>query len=138
MYRKILVANDGSKGGEAAFRAAIELAKALGVGLTMICVEDLERFPATIDRVAEAQEAPSVFEDVVAAAKALAAAEGVALEALVVEGHPAPRILEFVERDGYDLLVLGYMGHSALYDRLIGGAASRLVALAPCKVMIVK
>ena len=55
MIRKMLIANDGSKGGQAALAAALDLAKRLDVGLTMICVEELPRFPASIDEVAEAE-----------------------------------------------------------------------------------
>jgi nucleotide-binding universal stress UspA family protein len=36
------------------------------------------------------------------------------------------------------LLVIGYMGHSALYNRLIGSTTDRLVEVAPCQVLVVK
>ena len=37
-----------------------------------------------------------------------------------------------------DLLIVGYMGHSALYNRLIGSTIDRLVELAQCTVLVVK
>jgi len=139
MIRKMLIANDGSKGGQAALAAALDLAKRLDVGLTMICVEELPRFPASIGEVDEAErEAGGVFDKVVAAAKAKAQAEGAPFEAQIVAGHPVSSIVEFVQRGGYDLLVVGYMGHSALYNRIIGSTTDRLVELAPCKVLVVK
>ena len=139
MFRKILVANDGSKGGQAALAAALDLAKRLDVGLTMICVEELPRFPASIDEVTEAMaDAEGVFDKVIAAAKALAVGRGVAFETHVVVGHPVSSIVDFIQHDGYDLLVVGYMGHSALYNRIIGSTTDRLVELAPCKVLVVK
>lgn len=139
MYRKMLVANDGSKGGQAALAAALDLAKRLDVGLTMICVEEAPRFPASIDEVAEAvADAQGVFDKVVASAKEQAQARGVAFESHIIVGHPVPGIVEFIQRDDYDLLVVGYMGHSALYNRIIGSTTDRLVELAPCKVLVVK
>jgi nucleotide-binding universal stress UspA family protein len=139
MYRKMLVANDGSPGGAKALEGALELAKRLDIGLTMVCVEDLPRFPAVVDVVAQAQaDRSSAFDAVVESAKTLAQAKGVAFEAQIVAGHPAPRIIEIVEHGGYDLLVVGYLGHSALYEHLIGSTADRLVALAPCTVVVVK
>ena len=136
MYRKMLVANDGSPGGVKALEGALDLAKRLGIALTMICVEDLPRFPAVIDVVAQAQaERTSPFDSVVESAKAMAQGRGVPFEAQIVAGHPVPRIVEIVERGGYDLLVVGYLGHSALYDHLIGSTADRLIALAPCTVV---
>ena len=75
MIRRMLVADDGSQGGENAFASALELARRLGVGLAMVCVEEAPRFPASIDEVTEAlSDHGGVFDKVVAAAKAQAAA----------------------------------------------------------------
>jgi nucleotide-binding universal stress UspA family protein len=49
-----------------------------------------------------------------------------------------PSIVSFIERNGCDLLIIGYMGHSAVYNRLIGGTTDRLVELAPCNVLVVR
>ena len=66
MYRKMLVANDGSPGGAKALEGALELAKRLEIALAMVCVEDVARFPAVVDVVAEAQaERASAFDTVV-------------------------------------------------------------------------
>ena len=89
MYRKMLVANDGSAGGAKALAGALELARRLDVGLTMICVEELPRFPTSIGEIDEAQAAAaSVFEKVVAYAEKTARAQGVMFEAQIVAGHP--------------------------------------------------
>ncbi len=139
MVRKMIVANDGSKGGERALTSALSLAKRLGVGLAMVCVEETPRFPASIDEVTEAlADEGGQFEKVIAAAKAKAAAEGVAFEPHVVVGHPVSAIVDLIHRGGFDLLVVGFMGHSALYNRIIGSTTDRLVELAPCTVMVVK
>ena len=139
MFRKMLVANDGSKGGATALAAALELAKRLDLGLAMVCVEETPRFPASIDEVTEAlTDAGGVYDQIVASAKALAQAQGVAFESHIVVGHPVSSIAEFVQSGGYDLLVVGFMGHSALYNRIIGSTTDRLVDLAPCKVLVVK
>ena len=37
-----------------------------------------------------------------------------------------------------ELLVIGATGHSALYERMIGSRADRIVHLAPCPVLVVK
>jgi nucleotide-binding universal stress UspA family protein len=139
MYSKMLVANDGSPGGVKALEGALDLAKRLGIGLTMVCIEDLERFPAIVDVVAEAQrDHVSPFEPVVQSAEELAKAQGVPFETSILAGHPVQRIAELVEKGGFDLLVVGYSGHSAFYERLIGSTADRLVSLAPCSVMVVR
>ena len=139
MYRKILIANDGSEGAAKALATAVELARHLDAALHMVCVEELPRFPTTVDEVVEEeQEARRRFDGVIERARARAEASRVKLEPHVVAGHAVPSIVEFIAREGCDLLVIGYMGHSALYNRLIGSTTDRLVELAPCQVLVVK
>jgi nucleotide-binding universal stress UspA family protein len=139
MYKKILIANDGSEGAAKALATAIELARRLQAPLHMISVEEMPRFPTTVDEVIEEKrQANRLFDRVIGRARAKAKAARVKLETHVVTGHAVPSITEFIEREGCDLLVIGYMGHSALYNRLIGGTTDRLVELAPCQVLVVK
>jgi nucleotide-binding universal stress UspA family protein len=94
---------------------------------------------AGIDEVAEEKdEANHRFAPVIAAAKAQAGAAGVTIETHLVPGHVAEAIVGLVKDRGFDLLVVGFMGHSQLYERIIGGTTDRLVRLAPCAVLVVK
>lgn len=57
MFRKILVAYDGSEGARAALRVGIGLAKNLGAELRSISVEEhLPHYAATIGEVQDAKE----------------------------------------------------------------------------------
>jgi nucleotide-binding universal stress UspA family protein len=139
MYRKLLIANDGSDGGRKALAAAIQLAKRFRAQLHMLSVEEVPRFPTTLDEIVEEQEeAGRLFDKVIAQSVVQAKKDGVRREAHVAAGHAVPTIVEFIGRGGFDLLVIGYMGHSALYNRLIGSTTDRLVELAPCNVLVVK
>jgi nucleotide-binding universal stress UspA family protein len=139
MFTKILHANDGSDRAFKALLSAIELAKHFGSELHMICVEEMPNFPTTIDELVEEKtEADHRYGPVVHRARELARGQGVALAAHVVSGHPVQRIVKFVQDEGCDLLVIGFMGHSALYERVIGGTADRLVRLSPCAVVVIK
>ena len=139
MFRKILIANDGSEGAARALSAAFKLAKEQDADLHMISVEELPRFPASVDElIEEKSEANHVYEAVISRAMAQAQAQGVKLTPHVVVGHPVSTISDFVASGRFDLLVVGYMGHSALYNRLIGSTTDRLVEHAPSAVLVVK
>ena len=139
MYSRILVANDGSPGGQKALSGAIELARKLSAELHMVTVEELPRFPASIDEIAEEKdEANHRFAPVIAAAKARASAAGVTIETHLVPGHVVDGVIGLIKQLKADLVVVGSMGHSQLYERIIGGTTDRLVRLAPCAVMVVK
>lgn len=139
MLSKILIANDGSDGAFKALSTALVVAYQFGAELHMICVEELPLMPASIDEILEEQdEFEHRYHAVIDRALALAKMQGVELKTHVVPGHPVPTIIEFIQRHGIDHLVIGFMGHSAIYNRIIGGKSDRLVRLAPCTVTVVK
>jgi nucleotide-binding universal stress UspA family protein len=136
---KILIAHDGSEGAQKALDLAIDLTKRFRAKLHMIMVKEPLRFPTRLDDIANAEEEASHrFEQLIADAVAQATKRCVLIEPHVVAGHPVPTIVEFIERDGFDLLVIGYMGHSAIYKGIIGSTTDRLVELAPCHVLVAK
>jgi nucleotide-binding universal stress UspA family protein len=139
MFRKILIANDGSEGGRRALAAAIWLAKQFDAELHMISAEELPQFPTSIDEVVEEKKREDhVFQPLVEQGQAQARAQGLDLHGHIVFGHVVSTIVNFVEQQHFDLLVVGFMGHSALYNRLIGSTSDRLVEHAPCSVIVIK
>lgn len=139
MLTKILVGLDGSKGSFKALEEGLLLATLAGVELHTISVEEVPRFPGTIGEVIEEKEAQDTrFGAAIAQARKMAEDRGVKLRPHVVIGHEVKTIVEFVSEGGYDLLAIGFMGHSALYERVMGGTCQSLVRLVPCTVLVVK
>ena len=139
MFARIVVANDGSEGGFKALAMACDLAKRCGAALHMISVEELPEFPASIDEIVEIKDAEDhKYHDVLERARGIAKASDVDFHAEVVAGHAAASVIGRVKALKGDLLVVGFTGHSALYERIIGGTTDRLVRLAPCPVLVVK
>lgn len=139
MFHKILIANDGSEGAARGLSAAIKLAKFHEADLHMISVEELPFVPASVDEIIEEKaEANHVYETAAKRAVAQAQAQGVKLTPHVLVGHPISTIADFVASEKIDLLIVGYMGHSVLYNRVIGSKTTRLAEYAPCAVLIIK
>jgi nucleotide-binding universal stress UspA family protein len=139
MLRKMLVGLDGSKGSFKALEEGIFLASLANTELHTISVEEVPRFPGTIGEVVEEKEAQDTrFGAAIAKAEKMAEEQGVKLRAHVVIGHEVKTIVEFIKENEYDLLILGFMGHSAVYERIMGGTCQNLVRLAPCAVLVVK
>lgn len=139
MPKKILVGLDGSEGSFRALVEALALARQSNAELHTISVEELPRYPGTIGEVIEEKAvANGKLGSVVEKARELAQRHGVALHCHVIAGHEVKSILEFIKQEGFDLLVIGFMGHSALYERVMGGTCQNLVRLAPCSVLVVK
>jgi nucleotide-binding universal stress UspA family protein len=140
MFTKILVANDGSAGARRAVEMAADIAARYGAELHSISVEEgLPHYAATIDEVDAVKEKENhYFEQVAREAQALAAAHGVRLEPHVMPGHEVETIIRFCQEGGFDLLVVGFMGHSRIFERIWGSTSQNLTRLAPCSVLVAK
>ena len=140
MFRKVLVGNDGSEGAKKALQTAIDLATRYGAELHEICIEaHLPHYAATIGEVVEAkQEATDYFRQVTRDAELVAEAHGIRLTSHVLPGHEVETIVQFVKDRGFDVLVIGFMGHSRLFDHIWGGTSQNLTRLSSCSVLVVK
>jgi nucleotide-binding universal stress UspA family protein len=139
MFTKILHANDGSESAFHALSLALALARQNDSELHMVSVEEIDYMPEFIEEVREETGTGARrFHNVVQRARAMAEERQVKLRTHVVAGHPVRDIVELATELEVNLLVIGARGHSALYERLIGSRADRLVNLAPCPVLVVK
>lgn len=140
MFTKILVGHDGSEGAKKALAAAITLAKKFGAELHSVSVKERpSHFAETVGEVMEQQEeAAKFFARVTAEAQAEAEAAGIHLKSTVLSGHEVETIIKFAREGHYDLLVVGFMGHSRAFGRIWGGTSQNLTKTAPCSVLVVK
>ena len=139
MFSKILHANDGSEHAFQAFAMALALAKQNNSELHMVSVEEIDYMPEFLEEVRqETGTAARRFHAVLQRARAMAAQHEVKLETHVLAGHPVRDVVRLAAELKVELLVIGATGHSALYERMIGSRADRIVQLAPCPVLVVK
>jgi nucleotide-binding universal stress UspA family protein len=140
VFRKILVAYDGSEGSRRALRAAIDLAKRHQAELQTISVmEHLPHYAATVGEVKEAQaEFETFFRELTKQARDQAGLQGVELDTIVKPGHEVETIVTYARDGGFDLLVLGFAGHSNIWGRIMGSTTQNIARLSPCSVLIVK
>jgi nucleotide-binding universal stress UspA family protein len=139
MFKKILHANDGSEPAFKALALALAVAAQNNAELHMVCVEEVSYLPEFAEEVRqEVGTAARRFHGVLQRACALAEPQLAKFHTHVVAGHPVRDILKLAADLGVDLLVIGATGHSALYERMIGSRADRIVQLAQCPVLVVK
>jgi nucleotide-binding universal stress UspA family protein len=139
MFTRLLHANDGSEHAFNALALALKIAKQSGAELHMISVEEIDYLPETMGDIREETGvAARRFHGVVNRSRAMAQDCEVTLKTHVVAGHPVRDIVDLARDLKADLLVVGASGHSALYDRMVGSRADRIVHLAPCPVLVVR
>jgi nucleotide-binding universal stress UspA family protein len=139
VYKKILHGLDGSEGSFRALEAAIDMAKEYKAELHTVSVEEVPHYAGTVGEIIEAKHAANgKYGKAIHTAKEAAQQQGVEIHCHVFTGHEVKTIVELIKEKGFDLLVIGFMGHSALYDRVMGSTCNNLIRLASCSVLVVK
>jgi nucleotide-binding universal stress UspA family protein len=140
MIEQSLIAHDGSDSARKAFDFAVDLTARLGARLRLICVEeDVPRHAEVIDELREEKDrADSYFGQLAGQCQARAAMHSVDLEAVIVPGHAVKVIGDFIRENAIDLLVIGFTGHSRIYEHLWGGTSHNLTSTVRCNVLVVK
>lgn len=140
MYKRILVAYDGSEGARAALKQGIALATALEAELSCVMVEEhLPHYAASLSEVKAAkEEIDEHFRTLAKQARDVAALDGIDMDTIVRQGHEVETIVNTAKEGRFDLLIVGYHGHSAIFGRILGSTAQSIVRLAPCPVLLAK
>lgn len=140
MFQRILVAYDGSEGSRIALRRALELGGALQATVATISVEEhLPYYAASLSEVKGAKEQiDEHFRTLTKQARDAALLSGMEIDTIVRQGHEVESIVAAAKEGTYDLLVIGYHGHSGIFGRSMGSTAEAIVRFAPCPVLLAK
>lgn len=145
MYKRILVAIDGSDTSKRALREALQLAKDGKSALRVLHVLDLVTFSTdTPSGFAAYEEALRVAgEQMLSDASDMAEKAGVACETKLLElEERGRRIAEEIARDAgewrAELIVIGTHGRRGMSWLLLGSVADSLVRIAPAPVLLIR
>ena len=140
-FKKIFIATDGSEQNRRAIEYGIELAKIAGGKLFVGYVVDTAAF-ASIPMDAGWEMMYELLEteanDAVQKVEQLAKQAGVEVETVVLEGHPSNEIIEFAQKNGIDVIVMGTLGKSGLDRFLLGSVAEKVTRNSTVPVLVVK
>lgn len=140
-YRNILVAVDGSKSAECAFKKAVQIAIRNNAKLTLVHVIDtrsyvsLEAYDGTM-----AERAVSYAENLLDEYKKEAKARGLhTLETMIERGSPKSVIpKQTAKQVEADLIICGATGLNAVERLLIGSVSEQITRSATCDVLVVR
>ena len=144
MSRRIIHPSDFSSASGAAFRKAIEMAKADRAELMIVNV-----IAPIVPIAGDGYLSPKMYEDLRASAvgwsrkqlqKLVAKAKQgrVRAKAFILEGPAPEQIIRFAKSKRADMVVMGTHGRSGFKKLLLGSVAGRVVAGATCPVMTVR
>jgi nucleotide-binding universal stress UspA family protein len=146
MYRKILIATDGSDPSMKASRYGVKLAKSLASRVTVLYVINetaISKAMASLVGRGFSEEdlrrtLKNSAEGIVAEVSKMGDAAGVCVEPLIREGDPALRILDEAGIEEVDLILMGSHGEGGISSRLIGSVAQKVLNWSETPVMVVR
>mgnify|MGYP003364930691 CR=1 FL=1 len=130
MYKKILVAIDGSESGYNALKAAIDLAKQFNSELYLVSVVNTENLPMNVG----VSYAPGLVSDLehnanrdLEKGKDIVRAAGLTCQSKLLNGEPREQLVKFPKDNQIDLIVMGKTGTSP-FTRVFVGSVTRYVS----------
>jgi nucleotide-binding universal stress UspA family protein len=140
LYRKILIATDGSKNARRAVDTGIELARLIGAKIQAVYVIDTFAYSSVPEDPKWEEAMYTQFgelgKEAVSYAESVASKAGVDIETLILEGHPAEEILSFAEKQQVDMIVVGSLGKTDIERFLIGSVSEKVIRNAKVPVLV--
>jgi nucleotide-binding universal stress UspA family protein len=133
MFKKIMIATDGSEPSNRAAKLGIDLARVHKAQIVAVYVVDVNRLiqlpgytmiPGLKDKLLGLmiEEGQYVTEEI----EQMANAAGVTCSKVVLRGHPSDELLRYSLESKADLLVMGSVGKSGLGRFLLGSVAEKV------------
>lgn len=144
MYRKILVAIDGSEPSINALNEAVKLSSELGSELTIFSVVEELRFPFSAHYGLWAKESHeelmrNVLENVnEELLKIKEKHPNLKIDTRIEEGRPAKKIVELADRENFDLIIIGRQGYGMIEGFILGSVSSEVVNTSTKPVLVIK
>lgn len=148
---KILVCVDGSPQSFKAVEKAVEIANGCNVHhVAAINVVEKDYYPimeqGTRKEIEhEIQEHKRLMEELMGTKEKILnkAAHhfnrvGIEIEKILVEGHPADKISEIADKQGFDMIIMGSRGRGGLKKLLLGSVSNAVIQESKASVLIVK
>lgn len=141
MFTKILVPVDGSDNSYKALEAALVLSEKLGSNISVVNV--MEQVPIThieseklLNELLEAYKKEN--QEILSKCSDIARQKGIAIKTVLLQGNPAPVILDYSKKENFDLVIMGSRGMGKFKELILGSVSSKIVHHSLCAIMIIR
>ncbi|WP_121609106.1 universal stress protein [Mesobacillus foraminis] len=139
MYKKILLAADGSEHSQRAADNAINLASCNpNSKLEIVYVVDHDKVKSEVLSNWNSAEYKDKRKDRMKYVEKMAQKAGISYEIKMLQGDPGPVIVDYVNKNRFDLVVIGSRGLNGLQEFVLGSVSHKVAKRANCPVLIVK
>ena len=138
-YQKILLAADGSNHSIRATKEVIKIASLNAKAtVTVLLVADYSQAKSEVLHSGSSVELDMKRRKKLLPVEELLKKENINYRVEILHGVPGPTIVEFANKQNYELLVIGSRGLNSLQEMMLGSVSHKVVKRADCPVLIVK
>jgi nucleotide-binding universal stress UspA family protein len=143
MYKRILIATDGSDRSKKAAEEGVELAKGLGAQVVALNVVNEVVVASAVrqlgaDRKEVESKLKTAGQKAVEEIKKMGDAAGVKVDTVIRIGAPANDVIDVAGAEKADLIVMGSHGESGASKLLIGSVVQKVLYWATIPVLVVR
>lgn len=139
MYRRILLAVDGSENSLRATQEAVKIASLIPeCKIEIVYVADLSKVKNEILHSQGKEELDYERRKKLAPAEEIIKLQNVDYEVKILHGTPGPTMIEYANEEQIDLVVIGSRGLNSLQEMVLGSVSHKVVKGVNCPVLMVK
>lgn len=136
--KNILVPLDGSKNSFKALTKAIYLAKKCNASITALYVLRVAYDNPSLLYVPQTQNELKKVENFLDTAKNQVSKNSIVFKKKTLFGHEAKQIVDFAQKQKFDLIVMGARGHGGIKQMILGSISNTVVHSSKIPILIVK
>lgn len=138
MFKRILLATDGSEHSIRSANHAIKLAEMFGGSIEVLYVVDSEKSKADVLHSLDKYEVKKDRKERITPVEDLIEKAGISYKSHILHGEPGPSIVEFANNNDFDCVVVGSRGLNKLQTMILGSVSHKVAKRVECPVLIVK
>jgi nucleotide-binding universal stress UspA family protein len=139
MYKKIALATDGSEHSKRAAENAIKIAKCTpNSKIEVLFVVDPDKAKSDVLSNWNSADIEDKRKSRLKDVERMAQQSGVAHEIKILHGEPGPVIVDYVNKNNFEIAIIGSRGLNTLQEFVLGSVSHKVAKRANCPVLIVK
>lgn len=139
MYKKILLAYDGSEHSKRAGENAIQIAKGRPeTKIEIVYIVDANKAKNDVLSNWNAMSLEEKRKELLSGVTQLADEEGITYEVKILQGEAGPSIIKYANENNFDLVILGSRGLDGIQEFVLGSVSHKVAKRVNCPVLIVK
>jgi nucleotide-binding universal stress UspA family protein len=139
MYKKILVAVDGSSHSKRAATHAVFLASSTqDAHVTLLYVLDYDKTRTDVIHSMSSEELHIDRKNKIMPIKELFTSQGIATDIKLLHGEAGPVIVEHANQENYDIVIIGSRGLNTLQEMVLGSVSHKVAKRVHSPVLLIK